>query len=153
MTDIRTGGVAREALVSSPGDVRLGGVVREALVAGTGITGRAFAKSGAVAALTITAFAGNLLLGTAGAQSGARCDRLAVSISLVAHAGSMSRARAGLPSSTTLAGRITAMSAAHMAPLSLTVVTGRSGSRSSGRASATVATVGAGQDAVTVNVG
>jgi hypothetical protein len=153
MTDIRTGGVVREGLVADPGVLRLGGVVREALVSGTGLTGSAFAKSRAVAALTITAFAGNLLLGTVDSQSGARADRLAVSLSLAAHAGSTSRARAGLPSSTTLVGRAQAISQAHMAPLNLTVVTGRSGSRSSGRASAIVATVGAGQDAVTVNVG
>jgi len=34
MTDIRTGGLAREALVASAGEARVGGVVREALVSG-----------------------------------------------------------------------------------------------------------------------
>jgi len=34
MTDIRTGGLAREALVASDGEARLGGVAREALVSG-----------------------------------------------------------------------------------------------------------------------
>lgn len=34
MTDIRTGGLAREALVASAGEARLGGAVREALVSG-----------------------------------------------------------------------------------------------------------------------
>lgn len=34
MTDIRTGGLAREALVDAVGEARLGGVAREALVSG-----------------------------------------------------------------------------------------------------------------------
>jgi hypothetical protein len=34
MTDIRTGGLVREALVASLGEARAGGVVREALISG-----------------------------------------------------------------------------------------------------------------------
>lgn len=36
MTDVRIGGLGREALVSDVGQVRIGGVVREALISGVG---------------------------------------------------------------------------------------------------------------------
>jgi hypothetical protein len=154
MTDIQIGGVVREALVeATTGDVRIGGVVREALIAGLGLSGRISSKSFANAAASIVLGAGALLAGAIGAESAARAGPFALSINLSAHAEATSRARAGLPRSTTLAGRITTAAEAHMAALTLTVLGGRSRSSSRASSSAVVAIIGAGQNAVSVNSG
>jgi hypothetical protein len=45
MTDVRIGGLGREALVSEVGEVRLGGLAREALHSGLGLYGRLESRS------------------------------------------------------------------------------------------------------------
>jgi len=55
MTDIRTGGLAREALVAEIGVARLGGVAREALVSGGTVASNIRAAGMAREALLVSA--------------------------------------------------------------------------------------------------
>lgn len=149
MTDARLGGLGREALVAESGELRSGGIVREALIAGIGLSGRVASRASGRAAATVV-FAGVILHGTATARSRTR-GAVSIRVNLAVRAKSISEARANLPSTILLAGRVGTRSRASLARVDARVITGRATARSLGAAALHVYVPGSSrQYAVTV---
>lgn len=150
MTDARLGGLGREALVSSVGEARLGGLAREALISGTGLVGRASARSSGQAAATVLS-AGITLSGTAWARSTGRGFVLPI-VTLGGRITAGSQAGvAQLPDFLPLAGRIGARSRGELTPRGVRVLQARSFAASRARGSLSLRLRGP-QNAVTLNV-